>query len=107
MSELRVEVLGFDGCPNIEAALQRAHAAIAAARVAAHVHLVRVADDDEARRLRFLGSPSVRVNGADVDPAAAGREDFGMQCRVYAIDGRFEGAPPVDWIAAALRGARD
>jgi hypothetical protein len=104
MSEL-VEVLVFDGCPNVETALQRARGAIAAAKVPARVQLVRVADDDQARRLRFLGSPTVRVNGADVDPTAAGREDYGMQCRVYATGGRFEGAPPVDWITAALRDA--
>jgi hypothetical protein len=89
----------------METALQRARGAIAAAKVSARVQLVRVADDDQARRLRFLGSPTVRVNGADVDPTVAGREDYGLQCRVYATGGRLEGAPSVDWIAAALRGA--
>jgi hypothetical protein len=99
-----VDVLVFDGCPNIEATLERARGAIAAANVVADVQLVRVANDDQARQLRFLGSPTVRVDGTDVDPAAVPRDDFGMQCRLYAVDGRFESAPPLAWIVAALRG---
>ena len=45
---------------------------------------------------------TVRVDGADVDASAAGRTDFGMQCRVYGTNGELEGAPPSKWIKAAL-----
>jgi hypothetical protein len=101
---MRVDVLVFDGCPNIETTLERARSAIAAANIEADLRLVRVADEAEAHRLGFLGSPTVRVDGADVDPGAGARDDFGMQCRIYSVDGRFERAPPVDWILEALRG---
>jgi hypothetical protein len=103
MKELRLEVLVLDGCPNVDITLQRVRTALAEAEVAADVQIVRVTGDDEARRLRFLGSPTVRVEGVDVEPASASRQDFGMQCRIYAVNGRFEGTPPTDWIAAALR----
>ncbi len=106
MSDRRVDVLVFDGCPNVEATLERARDATVAARVDAEVCLVLVETDEDARRLRFLGSPSVHVDGVDVDPSAAKREDFGLHCRLYAIDGRMDGAPPVDWIASALRTKR-
>jgi hypothetical protein len=104
MSERRVEVLVFDGCPNLEATLERARAAVAAANAHAEVQLVRVESDEDAKRLRFLGSPTVRVDGVDVDGSAKQRDDFGLQCRIYSVGGRLEGAPPIDWIAAALRG---
>jgi hypothetical protein len=100
---MRVDVLVLDGCPNIEATLERARSAIAASNTEADLQLIRVADDDEAKRLGFLGSPTVRVDGADVDPGAAARDDFGMQCRIYSVDGRFERAPLVDWIIGALK----
>jgi hypothetical protein len=106
MSGARVEVLVFEGCPNVAVTLERTRAAITTTKLQADVLVVRVADDDEARRLRFLGSPTVRVDGADVDPTAKGRDDFGTQCRLYASPGRVEGAPPVDWIAAALLGTK-
>lgn len=100
-----VEVLFFDGCPNVDLATSRVRQAIASAGVQADVQLVRIEGDDDAVRRRFLGSPTVRVDGSDVDGAAEARTDFGLQCRVYSVDGQLEGAPPVAWIEAALRGA--
>jgi hypothetical protein len=104
MTERLLEVLVFDGCPNVDATLARARAAIESSNMPAELRLVRVASDDEARRLRFLGSPTVRVDGVDVDRTAKRRDDFGLQCRIYSVSGRLESAPPEEWIAAALRG---
>jgi hypothetical protein len=106
MNDRRVEVLVFEGCPNAEVTLERARAAALAAGVGADVQVVLVQTDEEARRLRFLGSPSVRVDGVDVDPDVASRDDFGLQCRVYAVGARMQGAPPMEWITDALRRAR-
>jgi hypothetical protein len=99
----RVDVLFFAGCLNIERAL--AHAREAAERVGdTDIRVVHVDDDDDALRLAFLGSPTVRVDGRDVDEASLDRTDFGMQCRLYTVGDRVEGAPPVEWIVAALLG---
>jgi hypothetical protein len=106
MTTKRVEVLVFDGCPNGAAAVERAREAIAQTNVTADLCVVRVESDDMARRLQFPGSPTVRVDGVDVEPAVAverQREDYGLQCRVYEVAGRLQGAPPAEWIAAALR----
>jgi hypothetical protein len=98
----RVDVLFFTGCPNVEGAL--AHAREAVEQVGdTDIRIVHVEDDEQARRLAFLGSPTVRVDGRDVDEASVDRTDFGMQCRVYRVGERFVGAPPVEWIIAALR----
>lgn len=100
-----IEVLVFDGCPNIELTVERARAAVATAGViGADVGVVRVEGEESALEQRFLGSPTVRVNGCDVEPGADARDDFGLQCRLYAVEGRFDGAPPVEWIRAALAG---
>jgi hypothetical protein len=103
MRRKQVEVLVFDCCPNREPTVERAREAIAHANVPADLRVVRVETDDEAKRLHFLGSPTVRVDGVDVEPATSSRDDFGLQCRVYAVAGRYQGTPPLDWIAAALR----
>ena len=102
MATMEVEVLAFEGCPNMDTAMQRARAAVESTRVPAAVRLVRVESNQDAKRLRFLGSPTVRVEGVDVDESAQERDDFGLQCRVYSVAGKFEGAPPVEWISAAL-----
>ncbi len=99
-----VEILFFDGCPHVELAASRARQAVANAGASADVTLVRIDGEDDAVRRRFLGSPTVRVDGRDVDGSSDARDDFAMQCRVYSVDGRIERAPPVAWIEAALRG---
>ena len=100
----KVEVLVFEGCPNVETTLAQVRAAVAATSEPADVSVVRIESSEAAARLRFLGSPTVRVDGIDVDSSAGAREDYGLQCRVYSIGGRLRGAPPAEWIASALRG---
>ncbi|MCK9902619.1 ankyrin repeat domain-containing protein [Frankia sp. Cpl3] len=107
-----VEVLYFDGCPNHEAFLPHLTALLAEHHITAPVTLVRVRDDEDAQAHHFLGSPTVRVNGQDVDPAAERQAHvtkdaasrYGMQCRVYRTPDGTVGAPPDEWIIEALIG---
>ncbi|MCL6546936.1 MAG: DUF2703 domain-containing protein [Bryobacteraceae bacterium] len=102
---MRIEVLFFDGCPNHRLALERVNSALAQEGVEAEVIEVRVPDEAAARELGFLGSPTVRINGQDVEPAARGLKQFGMCCRTYFEGGRRSGAPSQEMIRAALREA--
>lgn len=100
-----VEILHFAGCPNVEKAKHAVAAGIAQASVTdpVEVHVVEVMDEPEARRLQFLGSPTVRVDGHDVDASSFGRDDFGLQCRVYSSGSGMTGFPPAEWVSVALR----
>ena len=73
----------------------------------ARVEQRRVTSEDAAVAERFLGSPTLRVDGVDVDPGAADREDFGLRCRLYATGDGLRGVPEDRWIRAALRRARE
>lgn len=75
-----LEVLSFDGCPNHAALVRHLQDLLEDAGVHVKVRLREVSSDEEAQRLRFLGSPSLRVDGRDIDPAAADRQDYGLQC---------------------------
>jgi hypothetical protein len=55
------------------------------------------------QRLRFLGSPTVRVDGRDVEPGADLREDFGLKCRLYRTEDGLTGTPAEEWLLAAIR----
>jgi hypothetical protein len=61
---------------------------------------------EEAQERRFLGSPTLRVDGRDVEPGADERTDFGMKCRLYLSEEGLRPAPSDEVIAAALEGAR-
>jgi hypothetical protein len=102
VSQPRVEILYFDGCPNAERARVLVETIAAELELEPNVQLVPVADPDKARALRFLGSPTVRVNGLDVEPGAEGRRDFVYSCRVYRIEHGFNGTPSEAWVREAL-----
>jgi hypothetical protein len=62
-----------------------------------------LSNPDEAQRERFLGSPTVRVNGRDVDPTAHTRRDYGLSCRLYASPDGLRGTPADEWVLTMLR----
>lgn len=102
---MRVELLYFDDCPNYEALLPHLRGLVAEGGFRQEVELRRVATDRDARRLRFLGSPTVRVDGADVEPGAGERDDFGLKCRLYHTSEGIRGVPHDELILSALRRA--
>lgn len=100
---MRVELLSFAGCPGHEALLPRLRELIAEAGQPPDVLELRTIETpEEAERVGFLGSPSVRVDGVDVEPGAATRTDFGLKCRIYRHDGEQSRVPPREWIRSAL-----
>jgi hypothetical protein len=99
----KIEILFSDGCPNVELAIRRVREAMAKCDVFAELHLVRIGEEADAVERGFLGSPTIRVDGLDVDPSTSERVDFGLQCRLYSFDGHLAGVPPVEWIEVALR----
>ncbi|MDA8067610.1 MAG: thioredoxin family protein [Actinomycetota bacterium] len=83
---MRIELLYFDGCPSDQAFLPRRQELLANANVTDPVQLRRAESDEEATAARFLGSPSLRVDGVGVEPGASQRTDtayYGMECRLY------------------------
>lgn len=102
---MNIEVLYFDGCPNHAAAVERVREVLREEGIEAEVVEVNVRDEASARDVGFLGSPTIRVNGIDVEPAVRSSREYGMMCRTYAVGQKREGAPPKELIRAALRGA--
>jgi hypothetical protein len=99
---VRLELLYFDGCPNHEALLPHLEQLLRAAGIPVGIGLQNVPDDTAAKRERFLGSPTVRVDGRDVEPGAENRDDYGLKCRLYRTGAGLRGAPLDEWILDAL-----
>ena len=107
MTRALVEVLAFEGCPHAEPALALAERAVAASGVEATVRRVDIADASAAVEHRFLGSPTIRVNGVDVEPGANERHEYVLACRIYRTStGGSEGEPDEHWLRSALEAAR-
>jgi hypothetical protein len=96
-----IELLYFEGCPGHEQLLPTLREV--ASEHGVEVSQRRVETAEDAEHTRFLGSPSVRVNGVDVEPGAHERTDFGLRCRLYRCPGGLRPVPPREWIERALR----
>lgn len=107
MTAPRVEILYFDGCPNHEPARALVERVAAELRVEPAIELIEVVDPEAAADLRFLGSPTIRVDGSDVEPGAEERREFVLSCRVYRTERGLAGQPDEAWIREALSGAAE
>jgi hypothetical protein len=99
---VKIEVLYVSDCPNHPPTVERVKQVLAAEGVRVPVHEVLVRNETDARALQFLGSPSVRVNGQDVEPV----EDASprLSCRLYA---NLTGVPGQDSLRRAIAGAKE
>jgi hypothetical protein len=98
---MKVEVLYFDGCPTYETATNTLRAVLVKEGVEAQIELLAVNTDEEARRLRFPGSPTIRVDGRDLFPTTE-REDWRLGCRVYPTAEGLRGSPSAEMFKDAL-----
>ena len=99
---MKIELLYFDDCPSHQSLLPRLRELVADAGITDEVRLRRVESEAAAVAERFLGSPTVRVDGVDVEPNADTRDDFGLKCRLYRTPEGLQGTPRPEWIASAL-----
>jgi hypothetical protein len=99
---MRIEILYFDGCPHFPPARDLVRVILDAEEVQAEVSEIEIKDASEARRLQFIGSPTIRINGLDVEVGARNAPPVGLACRRYP-----DGLPSAAMIRAALKEAQE
>jgi hypothetical protein len=95
---VRIEILYFRGCPHYQPTVERVRDVVQAKGLDAEIYEVEVRSEAEAQRLRFLGSPTVRIDGVDIEPSAPDRAEFSLSCRMYGGSG----IPASEIVARAL-----
>ena len=80
---MHIEILYFNGCPSYRTAEKTLQEVLAKGGMEAEVDMVAVNNDEEAQRLRFPGSPTIRVDGQDLFPVPQ-RASYALGCRMYA-----------------------
>ena len=99
---VKLELLYWEGCPSYPEARTLLEEVLATAEVDARIEMRKVKTQQEAEQLRFPGSPTIRVDGHDVDPAGA-RARPALTCRIYRLpDGRVSPIPSREDLEAAL-----
>ncbi len=101
----RIEVLYVHGCPHYPGVVALVARVRAELGVDAELRTTLVGDHQAAERARFPGSPTVRVDGRDVDPAAAATLVPSLACRLYRHEQGLSGQPAERWVRDALLAA--
>ncbi len=83
---MKIELLYFDGCLAYQTALKHLEEVTRENKLDVGVEMIKIESDGEALKNRFLGSPTIRINGLDIEPGAAQIKDFSMRCRLYLED---------------------
>jgi len=101
---MNIEILYFKGCPHHKPAVERIRKMLQQEGLPeARIVEIEVPDEEAARKLQFLGSPSIRVNGLDIEPAARTMRQFGLMCRTYGEGCCHSGLPSEELIRNSVR----
>ena len=99
---MQIELLHWEGCPSTPEARELLDRVLEARRIDAEVIVRDVTTQREAEELHFPGSPTIRVDGRDVDARGAAARPA-LNCRIYALpDGRVSPVPTREMIEEAL-----
>lgn len=101
---MNIHLLYFDGCPSYEHALRNLREVMTEEEFDERIEFVRVTSAEEAERLRFLGSPTIQIDGVDLKGPEAVSKGVGFGCRVYEDGGQMSGWPSKEQMRAALQG---
>jgi len=98
---MKIEVLYVPGCPNHKPAVESVMDVLKSESFEADVLQIPVQSESDARALHFPGSPTIRVNGGDIEPESI--SGFGLACRLY---GNGSGVPSAAAIRTAVAATR-
>ena len=102
---MRIEFLWFDDCPNHKVARELLAELLEEHGIETEIEDVNVSDVETGERVKFAGSPTIRVDGVDVDPGYEDTGDYTPRCRLYQTRNGLRGVPEREWIESALDAA--
>ena len=101
---MKIQLLYFENCPSWRIGMENLKTALQKEQLDHSVELIMVKDDSDAARLKFLGSPSFRVNNQDLWPDE--RDTYSLSCRVYITPEGMKGWPSMEMLRERLKAAK-
>jgi len=101
---LNVRFLYFEDCPSHDEALKRLRKVMKEEGFSEEVEVISVETPEQAERLEFPGSPTILIDGRDIEPQAD--LQYGLTCRAYQVgEGRISPLPSEAMIRRAIKRA--
>ena len=98
---MKIELIYFDGCPSWKNGLKNLQCALEEAGLTAVIDVIEVKDNEQANQLKFLGSPSFRVDSQELWPEE--RETYALSCRVFPSSEGIKGFPTIAMLREQLK----
>jgi hypothetical protein len=102
---MTLELLYLGGCPNHHATTSLVHRVLKAEGLPPEVRQILIRNHQDAEAHGFPGSPTVRVNGRDIERISSDRPNVGFACRTYVVAGKAQGVPSRSLVESAVRAA--
>ena len=104
---MKIELLYVDGCSNVEQVRVLLKEAVHEQSIAEAIEEIIVSSEEMAKRLHFPGTPTIRIDGIDVEKAARGKDVASLKPRLYIRAGMITGCPTRGAILDAILEAKD
>lgn len=101
---MKVRFLYFKGCPHAEPALNLLREVLKEKGIEEEIEIVEIKSKEDAERYHFLGSPTIQINGLDIEKERR-NESSVMGCRIYKTKDGYSGVPPKEMIEKAIKEA--
>jgi len=100
---VNIGIFFIEGCPCVSAITDYIKEVLAEESVDADISLILIETPEDARRLQFTGSPTVRINGMDIESNMQATKDYGLRSRHYYINGKILDCPTKSMIRDAIK----
>lgn len=101
---MKIRFLYIEGCPHAEEALNLLRQVLDEKGINEEIEIIEIKCAEDAKRYNFLGSPSIQINGIDIEKDRRNEQPtFG--CRVYRAKKGYKGIPPKEMIIKAIEEA--
>ena len=102
----KIKFLYFADCPNYLLALDLLDEVLNDENLDWPIEMILVTTEETAVSQKFLGSPSIRIGGEDLEGISGSEVEYGLKCRVYQVNGKTQGFPPEKLIRDAIQRAK-
>lgn len=101
---MKIRFLYFKGCPHSEPALRLLKEVLREMNIEEKIEIIEINSEEEAKKYNFLGSPTIQINGLDIEKERRNDPPV-LGCRMYKTKAGYSGIPPKEMIKKALEEA--
>ncbi len=102
LDSVKIDLLFVEGCLGYQQTLKFIKEIVDDKGIDAHINLMEIETDRDAGRLHFVGSPTVRVGGMDIEKNLVRSKEYGVKNRLYYREGRAYSYPSKPMIEDAI-----